>query len=271
MEDHVPLPQDKNKKKQKKAEPEAEKLQFVTLFPGDIFGEISLVAAFARRASLQAVTACDIFMLERSSLQNVLQYHPKIKKTIDERAHKRFGSTIDAPEAKAQAGDYGFEKAETLKETKEEPKHTLLNPEGIDEALLQKKLAQSPQAATKQAASPTPRNTPRASVLEEDSLRLSPVQENTTQDGQSKNSPNTESEPRNSPLPETVTQECPSPYSELEQTSRQDNLSDNDPSPASMSERTASAEGSVESLLHESPPRGAMFVESSDENHIKSE
>ena len=131
--------------RKKKEEEEEEQLNYVTLEPGDIFGEISLVAAFTRRASLQAITAADIFLLSRESLQEVLQFHPKSKKIIDERAHKRFGSRIDAPEPKAQAGDFGFARTDSFRVSKDEPKHTLLNPEGFDEARLQKKFAQSPK------------------------------------------------------------------------------------------------------------------------------
>lgn len=149
MEDHIPVNENKPKNKKKlggelKAGKQKETLSYVTLLPGDIFGEISLVAAVTRRASLQAITASDIFQLSRESLQEVLQYHPKSKKIIDERAHQRFGSRIDAPELKLDVSDFGFERSASFEIGRDEPKHTLLNPEGVDEAQLQRRLAERP-------------------------------------------------------------------------------------------------------------------------------
>jgi glucose-6-phosphate 1-dehydrogenase len=57
---------------------------------GDYFGEMSLLLAQPRTASIRAVTSCDLFVLEKAGFAKALDDHPQFAKAVLETARKRY-------------------------------------------------------------------------------------------------------------------------------------------------------------------------------------
>jgi glucose-6-phosphate 1-dehydrogenase len=61
-----------------------------TLREGDFFGELSLLRSSPRTATVCAVTACDLFVLERTDLEKTLRDYPQLVATLHENAKSRY-------------------------------------------------------------------------------------------------------------------------------------------------------------------------------------
>jgi glucose-6-phosphate 1-dehydrogenase len=57
---------------------------------GDFFGEIALLLATPRTASVRAVTPCDLLMLTRADFDKVLKDHPQYSRALHEVAQTRY-------------------------------------------------------------------------------------------------------------------------------------------------------------------------------------
>jgi len=60
------------------------------LGPGDYFGELGLLLARPRTASVRAVTSCDLFVLDRADFQRALRDYPQLAATMHEVARERY-------------------------------------------------------------------------------------------------------------------------------------------------------------------------------------
>jgi len=69
---------------------DAQDKRIATLKDGDFFGEIGLLLAQPRTATIRAVTSCDLFILEKASFAKALEDHPQFAQAITETAHKRY-------------------------------------------------------------------------------------------------------------------------------------------------------------------------------------
>ena len=76
---------------------------FACMGAGDFFGEISLVFSCPRTASIRAKTNCDLFVLSKRDLDDVLLSFPEISKQIQLEAKMRF-SQVKARKRKASSG-----------------------------------------------------------------------------------------------------------------------------------------------------------------------
>jgi glucose-6-phosphate 1-dehydrogenase len=70
-----------------------------TLREGDFFGEIALLLSQPRTASIRAKTHCDLYVLDKKSLNRVLRDHPQIANSILEISRTRYQLTLAAEEA----------------------------------------------------------------------------------------------------------------------------------------------------------------------------
>lgn len=61
-----------------------------TLGEGDFFGELSLLFSKPRTASIRAVTACDLFVLEKADFNRVLRDQPQLASTLRDVAKSRY-------------------------------------------------------------------------------------------------------------------------------------------------------------------------------------
>ena len=65
-----------------------------TLRDGDVFGEISLLIATARTASVRAKTLTDLFVLDKADFSRILRDHPQFAETMMKVAKERFSLTV---------------------------------------------------------------------------------------------------------------------------------------------------------------------------------
>ena len=61
------------------------------LTDGDFFGEVSLLLAQPRGASVRALTTCDLFVLHKADFDRVLKDHPQFAESLRELVKKRYG------------------------------------------------------------------------------------------------------------------------------------------------------------------------------------
>ena len=73
--------------------------RLATLGEGNFFGEQSLLLAAPRSASVRALTACDLFVLDKTDFQKVLWEHPRLARSILEVSRKRYNLAIAAADA----------------------------------------------------------------------------------------------------------------------------------------------------------------------------
>jgi glucose-6-phosphate 1-dehydrogenase len=66
---------------------------------GDFFGETALLRSQPRMASIRAKTHCDLYVLDKNSLNKVLKDHPQVAKLILEISKTRYQLTLGAEEA----------------------------------------------------------------------------------------------------------------------------------------------------------------------------
>jgi glucose-6-phosphate 1-dehydrogenase len=64
-----------------------------TLNEGSYFGELSLLFAKPRTASIRAATSCDLFVLEKSDFQKALTGHPQLAASLHQIAKERYSMT----------------------------------------------------------------------------------------------------------------------------------------------------------------------------------
>eukprot|EP00118_Oscarella_pearsei_P012897 m.98493 g.98493 ORF g.98493 m.98493 type:complete len:2159 (+) comp36987_c0_seq18:234-6710(+) len=99
---------------------------FAKMNAGQFFGEISLVYSVPRTASIRAGTNCDIFVLTKRDLDDVLAYYPHIERQIKAVAEQRRQNVRKRSEATATAQAAGASAAAAAKQaaeaTKEEAK-----------------------------------------------------------------------------------------------------------------------------------------------------
>eukprot|EP01135_Chromosphaera_perkinsii_P004405 Nk52_evm8s280 gene=Nk52_evmTU8s280 len=62
---------------------------YATLYPGDFFGEISILFRLSRIASVMAKTNCELFELSKDSLDEILESYPEMKKKVEETGKQR--------------------------------------------------------------------------------------------------------------------------------------------------------------------------------------
>jgi glucose-6-phosphate 1-dehydrogenase len=77
--------------------------QVAVLNEGSFFGEMSLLLAQPRVATIRALSNCDVFVLEQGDFNRVLQDHPQFADMVREVARKRFPGALPAA-PKADAG-----------------------------------------------------------------------------------------------------------------------------------------------------------------------
>jgi CRP-like cAMP-binding protein len=65
--------------------------QLTCLGPGDHFGELALLNAAPRNASVRAIGPCDVFALSKADFLQVLSDHPDMAAPIHEIAQSRYG------------------------------------------------------------------------------------------------------------------------------------------------------------------------------------
>jgi glucose-6-phosphate 1-dehydrogenase len=69
-----------------------------TLSDGDFFGEIGLLMAIPRTATVRATTLCDLFIMRREDFNRVLMDHPQFAERVITVARQRYNLTIDKDE-----------------------------------------------------------------------------------------------------------------------------------------------------------------------------
>ena len=62
---------------------------------GDCFGEIALVLSQARAATVRAKTFCDLFVLNKSDFDRILQDHPQFTAAIEQIARQRYKELVE--------------------------------------------------------------------------------------------------------------------------------------------------------------------------------
>ena len=62
---------------------------FKRLHEGDFFGEMALILSMPRTANIRANGYCDLYTLNKSSLENAIRHHPEFKKQFDDVARER--------------------------------------------------------------------------------------------------------------------------------------------------------------------------------------
>ncbi|XP_071795542.1 uncharacterized protein [Asterias amurensis] len=77
---------------------------FDTMNGGRFFGEISLVFSCSRTASIRAQTNCDMFILAKENLDEVLTHYPSIKEQINRVAEERINAVRKRSNAKVGVG-----------------------------------------------------------------------------------------------------------------------------------------------------------------------
>jgi small-conductance mechanosensitive channel/CRP-like cAMP-binding protein len=75
-------------------------VSLATLEPGDCFGEMSLLTGAPRSATVSALGAVEVFVLERSALAPVLHDDPTLADTLSHVLAKRVAATIDRIESR---------------------------------------------------------------------------------------------------------------------------------------------------------------------------
>ncbi len=60
-----------------------------TLTDGEFFGEISLLLAQPRSASVRAATTCDLFVLHKADFDRALKDHPQFAESLRELVRER--------------------------------------------------------------------------------------------------------------------------------------------------------------------------------------
>lgn len=77
----------------------AEPIVFHVLGEGSFFGEISVVLSCPRTASVRTQTNCDLFVVTKTDLDEVLTHYPQISKKLRETAEKRQSMVAEQYEA----------------------------------------------------------------------------------------------------------------------------------------------------------------------------
>jgi glucose-6-phosphate 1-dehydrogenase len=72
-----------------------------TLREGDCFGEIALLLAEPRTATVRALTPCDLFVLGRAEFSRILRDHPQFAESIKQIAQARYQRTVSAQQLTA--------------------------------------------------------------------------------------------------------------------------------------------------------------------------
>ncbi|KAJ7372502.1 hypothetical protein OS493_019011 [Desmophyllum pertusum] len=98
-----------------------EPIIFDTMGEGRFFGEISVVFSCPRTASIRAQTNCDVFVLTKKDLDEVLTHYPQIRKKILETAEERQRMVAERAKAfaKKKEEDMKREEENKLKEQEE--------------------------------------------------------------------------------------------------------------------------------------------------------
>jgi CRP-like cAMP-binding protein len=65
-----------------------------TLGPGSFFGEMALLLAEPRTASIRARQQCDLFALDKADFVRVLHDHPEFAKPLLEACRERYRVTV---------------------------------------------------------------------------------------------------------------------------------------------------------------------------------
>eukprot|EP01137_Pigoraptor_chileana_P011547 Opistho-2@62590 len=76
------------------------KMVFAKMEAGAFFGEISLIFSCPRTASIRAATNCDLFVLTKRDLDEVLEYYPQITEQINLIASNRYNVAKKREESK---------------------------------------------------------------------------------------------------------------------------------------------------------------------------
>ena len=92
---------------------------FAKMNAGQFFGEISLVYSVPRTASIRAATNCDIFVLAKRDLDDVLSHYPHIERQINAVAEQRRQNVRKRSEATASAQAAGASAAAAAKKAAE--------------------------------------------------------------------------------------------------------------------------------------------------------
>jgi hypothetical protein len=73
-----------------------------TLKDGDFFGEIGLLMATPRVATVRAKTLCDLFVLEKDDFSRILQDYPQFAEGLMKVAQERYNVTVSAEQLMAK-------------------------------------------------------------------------------------------------------------------------------------------------------------------------
>lgn len=69
-----------------------------SLKDGDFFGEIALFLDQSRSASVRAVTACDLYTLDKPMFERIVSTYPEVAKTMEVEAKRRYGVDVELGE-----------------------------------------------------------------------------------------------------------------------------------------------------------------------------
>ena len=72
-----------------------------TLEDGDFFGEIGLLMATKRTATVRAKTLCDLFVLTKQDFSRILQDHPQFADSMMQVAKERYDLAVSAADLMA--------------------------------------------------------------------------------------------------------------------------------------------------------------------------
>ncbi len=78
------------------------------LTDGDFFGEVSLLLAQPRGASVRALTTCDLFVLHKADFDRVLKDHPQFAESLRELVKKRVRTIVGLSEPRPRGSGVGF-------------------------------------------------------------------------------------------------------------------------------------------------------------------
>lgn len=76
--------------------PAGRNMEVRRLREGDFFGEISVLTGQPRSATITTQTPCELLELDRTSLDSIVDRHPRVRDVLQEFHSQRAGSTIEA-------------------------------------------------------------------------------------------------------------------------------------------------------------------------------
>ena len=76
--------------------PKGQHVPLASLVDGDFFGEVSVLTGKPRTATITAASECEILELDKTTLDEIAEKHPRVRKVMEQFLADRAGKTIEA-------------------------------------------------------------------------------------------------------------------------------------------------------------------------------